>query len=658
MSYLKKETKIEIYNIFKKENILDSILKKNVFLSFLESIWDISKLPSTDPRYKSLKEDIIQHFINNDDWDIDLLFLGKLSLLDDDEKFKSFIEKMVSPDLFDNLTQQENRIISLNKILESDYLELVIYDESENGFYRYIISSIKSAPASSEIPINTIPFFIDKNIWVDSRKPGSHTKPDVFPSFLLAVDHWDDFGVESQFDLFYYPSEESIVHIGAVKIIHKTELSYKELANKYYLSREYLPESFTNLSECCSLGQSKDYYNNIKKQFPDNYRSILWALQDAAIFSEIEDNFSQHNQFHSLIRENEAERLLRQEKYTIEGQDIKHKYQFTYSFTPKYSSDNICFEFKFDKESDLPNRIFAVIGENGVGKTQFITTLPHDIAARKSENFSPHIPLFSKIIAISNSYYDSFNIPKRTASFNYVYCGLSKLEKGKKEVLTPLAMKQRLHKACKDIQRKKRNDSLIKILKEILDADILKTLFTNNEEEKLEFNFDKISTICNTISSGQSALLYILCDVVSNIRYDSLLLFDEPETHLHPKAITTLMNAINVLLQEYESYCIIATHSPLVIRELLSRNVFIMERHGKFPSVRKIGLESFGENLTTLTEEIFGNKEVEKYYKNKLAELVRYGYSFEKITSLLQNQDIPLSLNLTMFIKNLISSLS
>ena len=110
------------------------------------------------------------------------------------------------------------------------------------------------------------------------------------------------------------------------------------------------------------------------------------------------------------------------------------------------------------------------------------------------------------------------------------------------------------------------------------------------------------------------------------------------------------------MLEEYQSYGIISTHSPLIIREMLSKSVYIMERNENYPSIRKIGLQSFGENLTILTEEIFGNKSVDKYYKNKILELAQYGYSYVEIVEILENDQIPLSLNLTMFIKNLVTS--
>ena len=141
---------------------------------------------------------------------------------------------------------------------------------------------------------------------------------------------------------------------------------------------------------------------------------------------------------------------------------------------------------------------------------------------------------------------------------------------------------------------------------------------------------------------------------MAHIRKYSLILFDEPETHLHPEAITWLMNAIQRLLKTYVSYGLIVTHSPIIIRELLSRNVLVMRRIENSVSVHKIGIESFGENLSVLNNEIFGSEDVQPYYKTYIEELVSYGTSYDRIVSKIQTEGIPLSLNLRMFIKNLI----
>ena len=106
----------------------------------------------------------------------------------------------------------------------------------------------------------------------------------------------------------------------------------------------------------------------------------------------------------------------------------------------------------------------------------------------------------------------------------------------------------------------------------------------------------------------------------------------------------------------WKSYCILATHSPLIIRELPSKNVFVIERQGNSASIRRIGIESFGENLATLTEEVFGNKSVSKQYKKIIDELVGEFNSFEEIVSLIESDGLPLSLNARLYIKSLLRS--
>ena len=116
------------------------------------------------------------------------------------------------------------------------------------------------------------------------------------------------------------------------------------------------------------------------------------------------------------------------------------------------------------------------------------------------------------------------------------------------------------------------------------------------------------------------------------------------------------MTSINLLLEKYESYGIIVTHSPLIIKELFARNVYIMRRIGNIPSVKRIGMESFGENLTNITEEVFDNKEITPYYYIVLKRLVDDGMSYEDIIRHIQSENIPVSLNLTILLESLVES--
>jgi predicted ATP-dependent endonuclease of OLD family len=219
-------------------------------------------------------------------------------------------------------------------------------------------------------------------------------------------------------------------------------------------------------------------------------------------------------------------------------------------------------------------------------------------------------------------------------------------------------MKQllRFHKTNAKIFTLKRVEEWRNILSNFIDEEIINEFIveTTNSSNKKEYTYqrEKFNLVKNKLSSGQHILLYTISEIVSNIRRDSLLLFDEPETHLHPNAISQLMNIIYELAHKFESYCIITTHSPLIIQELLSKNVFILEKDENIPYIKKIGIESFGENLTTLTEEVFGNKEISKQYKKIIKRLIDNGNKYEEVVSKLESDGIPLNLNVRLYIKS------
>lgn len=158
------------------------------------------------------------------------------------------------------------------------------------------------------------------------------------------------------------------------------------------------------------------------------------------------------------------------------------------------------------------------------------------------------------------------------------------------------------------------------------------------------------------MSSGETIFLFSISNILAKIRPNSLLLFDEPEQHLHPQAITRLINAILKILEKYDSYAIVATHSALVIREILSQNVFVFNRNDHELMINKIGIESFGEDISVLNNYVFKNVNEDKRYEHyvrMIAEEQQYDYN--NIVKVLQNDHNELSLSLKMLIMNIIN---
>ncbi len=650
---LSKKIKLELYNLLNKEPNAFGDNGDDGIIPFLSDIWDLSSMKSEDNRYNNALGDFVQHLVRNpEDYSYDYVFQERLKLLDDDEKFTLFIETVLSPKYRDGEDDIFKYTLLINPYLEKEGYTLILKNYDEDGFPLYKIDLIPKENVPTDIKPNDIVFYVEKNPTGRTNNINSHKKPQTYPSFVLVFNTgWNDYSVKSSFYLYYYKNQnDQPIEIGANKIIYNDEKN----------TLDFLSDSFTSLDEnFCSLGQNYEYYVTLKDTLGRNFQSVLYAIRDAAFFPDMQDRFINNHTFKSsLIRYDDAERLLREAPYKIYGYDLNNLYSFKYNFKPAYSDEAIDIEFDFNATPPIPNRIYALIGKNGTGKTQLITSLPIMISRKNEESFVPRSPLFSKIIAVSYSVFDRFSIPKKTTTFNYCYCGI---RKENNEQFSDKELVIRFNESCRKIESLGRIDKWRKILLTFINEDLINLfLIERNDSYVYSHNSYKVDMkgftgMKNKLSSGQAIILYIITEIVANIRYDTLLLYDEPETHLHPNAITQLMNTIYELVEEFQSYCIIATHSPLVVRELFSKNVYILDREDNFPSIRRIPLESFGENLSVLTEEIFGNKGIPKQHKKILQELVDLDKSYEDIVSMLEFDEIPLSLNARFFIKSMIN---
>jgi energy-coupling factor transporter ATP-binding protein EcfA2 len=642
---LKRKTKLELFDALKIEDKPFGVVDKQEWImSFLNTVWDLKSMPSEDPRFKNAFSDIIQHTINNDDWSIDELFIERLKLIDDDEKYIRFIETIVHPKFRLNEDETIMFVLIINSYIEKDGFILAITEYDDDDYPIYTCQE-KDKDFPVDLPPNKISFHVIKKPKGHSNIFASHIAPKIKPAFLLTFNWgWNDFDFKTKFTLHFYENDTSYHKIGGIKI---TDGISSDTGN-------ILPDEFTILPDnYCSIGQSEDFYINLKNATGKYFESTLYALKDAVFFADISDKFENNEIFKtSLIRYDSVERLLRTAKHKMYGFDLSNLYSFKFNFNPIYSDNSIDIEFDFNTKKILPNRIYGIIGKNGVGKTRLITSLPVYISEKKDQLFSPRAPMFSKVIAVSHSMFDNFKKPRKTSVFNYIYCGLLNTNN---ELLTSRQKVLRFHNTWKRIKELKRMTKWRKILLNFINEDIINSFIIQKRpptEEGLTVDIKGYNRIKPKLSSGQNIILFIISEIISHIRFDSLLLFDEPETHLHPNAISQLMNTIYELVEEFESYCIITTHSPLIIQELFSKNVYVMERDENYLSCRKIGVESFGENLTTLTEEVFGNKEVPKHYKKIIDSLAITEQNYLSIVQKLKTNNIPLSLNIRLYIKS------
>ena len=231
-------------------------------------------------------------------------------------------------------------------------------------------------------------------------------------------------------------------------------------------------------------------------------------------------------------------------------------------------------------------------------------------------------------------------------AFNFEYCGMHNNEGG---LMNQEQLKARHIRNAETINALNRGLNLKNFLGNILPDNMLDGLFEEGIETK--FKYDVYEDYYGKMSSGQTMLTNLIIDITANVRSNCLIMIDEPEVHLHPNAITQIINVVNLVCERFSSCCIMATHSPLVIQSLLSRNVLIMERDiDGMPIVRQMRIESLGENLTTINEEIFSNGQREKYYRRLIEKAVEGKRNMDQVLQELQNGDLPMSLTSYMLI--------
>ena len=125
---------------------------------------------------------------------------------------------------------------------------------------------------------------------------------------------------------------------------------------------------------------------------------------------------------------------------------------------------------------------------------------------------------------------------------------------------------------------------------------------------------------------------------------------------MHPRAVTALMHSVYKILKMYDSYALISTHSPYVIRELVSPNVLIFKRFENELAVKRIGIESFGEDVSVLSDIVFGNMSEKKRYEKFIEDVVEKNkYNYESSIKALQTGPNALSLNAKLLVRTIIN---
>ena len=461
----------------------------------------------------------------------------------------------------------------------------------------------------------------------------------------LTYDNWNDHSYITMFFMNYIDEYGSVHHIGNIKIGFKGQTpetsTYKKIIEIFQRKTfESLPENFFSLAE------DVEFYNSIMKIPKEARESILENLNDVAYKSKLFEQFENEVVFQtSLTRYIRETTVKEQFRRVLNGKSPLTDFQFSFIRPEKENMGNIQLDFNVIANSTPSTNIHAIIGRNGVGKTTLLNGMIKSFTKQDyddggfytSDFFKKKIDndYFSYLVAVSFSIFDPF-VPNHDDLKYYSYIGLKESDtrlKTPREYFEQDFWKS-FHECRSFFAKKERWLNAINNLES--DDNFAEMHLSNLIDEKI--SKDKVLKTIGRMSSGHASVLLIITQLVAKVEEKTLVLLDEPESHLHPPLLSAFVRALSDLLENRNGVAIIATHSPVVLQEIPRSCVWKIERTGKVTNPYRPNIETFGENVGVLTREVFSLEVIKSGFHKLLTEIVATGKSYDDIVSEFGNQ--------------------
>ena len=460
--------------------------------------------------------------------------------------------------------------------------------------------------------------------------------------FSLVRDNWDDFGFQTQFRLFFAPSDGEVRELGWVKV---GMLGMAERGGSTELPRFFqaLPETFF------SVGQDREYYEAVRDLGEVHRRFVLTGLRDISFSEEsYQVALGEPVTQISLFRRVDSVFVERQFRRIARGGLTREGFQFAFEYGIGAEVERATFRFKVEPESTPPTNVHVLIGENGVGKTTLLNAMALSVArpggVGNSGTFSEDGPTdatgtFSSVVAIAFSAFDPFDpaaLDKGDSRITFTYVGLNDLISAGKQVPAEARINSLLNEAfrtsLKRISRGPKRERLLWAVRQLETEVLVGRLGLGDLLAGTGgWPVAAAAKIFSDASSGHKIVLLTVVKLIELVEERTLVLIDEPESHLHPPLLSVFMRVLSELMEDRNGAAIVATHSPVVLQEVPKRAALIVARSdaGQLVGSRPI-IETFGENLGTLNREVFGLQITRSGFHRTLQQLVALNMDFDK----------------------------
>lgn len=478
------------------------------------------------------------------------------------------------------------------------------------------------------------------------------TSPTAEPDVVCLVPgDWDDYSYKTSFTAVYFDSAGRRVSLGTIKIGYASQ-------GKGW-TRDKLEKSFTQLPpNWFSLGQDVEYYKTIHDELTGEDReALLVALRDVvaddAILQAVQDEAVFES---SMLRGVSLAAIHEQYRRVLAGHAALTPFEFSYGHAGNDKTATFDLQFNVVARSTPSTNVHVLTGRNGVGKTTLLNgmvealrftentpqaasgfRLPNSFLADKITPMPSDY--FGRLVSVSFSAFEPFVPPadrgqsKRAPA--YMYVGMKNT---RREDSSPRPPKTHTELA-KDFL-----DSFevcLRPMKRALWLAAVERLSSDPNFKRMELPallelddasaLEKAAEIAEAMSSGHAIVLLTLTKLVETVEEKTLVLLDEPESHLHPPLLSAFTRALADLLHKRNGVAIIATHSPVVLQEVPKSCVWKLDRIGAQGQAERPERETFGENVGILTREVFNLEVSESGFHELMKQAAESGSTYEDI---------------------------
>lgn len=480
----------------------------------------------------------------------------------------------------------------------------------------------------------------------------------------IAPDHnnWNDFGMDGKIEIFIsdYEKRIEIPLSGFIGFLQTRNEKNGKYELNYRLERDYFrdennPEIMNDIF--IMLRELKDYRILVEKLGVEEAKKILELLNDVTITTlnkskmKSRESALKSDIFNkSFIRNSESYFAFKNAAAILKGLIYEELGVLSNTLKIQYEINNTSekqvLNFTFEHRSELPKRVAILIGENGIGKSQTLRNIAL-AAIRGSSNLSEmdvdeqkgeRIQI-SRLLAFAPTNESKSVFPSDKNSNSHIFYKRFTLNreynrKGKSNVSDIILQVARIDERISGSDRWSIFLNAIETLNKSKDIVLpcssdeqleyihVHGLRNQGEERRLEtfkaINQSKepmrlINGKLHPLSSGEISFIKFCAQACLYIENGTLLLLDEPETHLHPAFINKFFSILDSLLSQTGSSAIMATHSVYFVREVFKEQVTVLRRthQGEIIS-EKPRLSTFGADIGNISYFVFGENEETK----------------------------------------------